>query len=206
MTDYEKVIEFFNEHETAIYGFGPTDDGAEERTLLWCIKELDDIYNRSKGIVLADRGSMLKNQILNVLCTLIDIYEKEDADERELHSEITTLMNDLAASELEVEYLKSKAKHLDGYTEEDAGRLMSLSDTAVRTDGYTYYEIWNTTSKIGTECAERCVDFKTAKEHLEKNHCDWSRPFGTGIIYRVNLVPADDGTINMIRTEVYIKR
>ena len=28
--DYEKVIEFFSEHETAIYGFGPTDDGAEE--------------------------------------------------------------------------------------------------------------------------------------------------------------------------------
>ena len=80
MTDYEKVIEFFSEHEIAIYGFGPTDYGAEEGTLLWCIKELDDIYNRSKGIVLADRGTMLKNQILNVLCTLINIYEKEDAE------------------------------------------------------------------------------------------------------------------------------
>ena len=80
MTDYEKVIEFFSEHETAIYGLGPTDDGAEEGTLLWCIKELDDIYDRSKGIVLADRGTMLKNQILSVLCTLIDIYEKEDAE------------------------------------------------------------------------------------------------------------------------------
>lgn len=106
--DYDKVIEFFNEHETAIYGFGPTDDGAEECSLLWCIKELDDIYNRSKGIVLADRGTMLKNQILNVLCTLIDVYEKEDAEERELNSEITTLMNDLAAKESEVEYLKSE--------------------------------------------------------------------------------------------------
>ena len=59
MTDYEKVIEFFSEHEIAIYGFGPTDYGAEEGTLLWCIKELDDIYNRSKGIVLADRGRLL---------------------------------------------------------------------------------------------------------------------------------------------------
>lgn len=106
--DYDKVIEFFDEHENAIYGFGPTDDGAEEGTLLWCIKELDNIYNRSKGIVLSDRGIALKNQILNVLCTLIDIYEKGDAEERELNSEITTLMNDLAAKELEVEYLKSK--------------------------------------------------------------------------------------------------
>lgn len=108
MTSYEKVIEFFSEHETAIYGLGPTDYGAEEGTLLWCIKELDDIYNRSKRIVLADRGIALKNQILNVLYTLIDIYEKEDAEERELNSEITTLMNDLAAKELEVEYLKSR--------------------------------------------------------------------------------------------------
>lgn len=83
MTDYERVIEFFNEHETAIYGFGPTDYGAEEGTLLWCIKELDDIYNRSKGIVLADRGIALKNQILNVLCTLIDIYEKENAEDED---------------------------------------------------------------------------------------------------------------------------
>lgn len=106
--DYDKVIEFFSEHEISIYGFGPTDYGAEEGTLLWCIKELDDIYNRSKGIVLSDRGTMLKNQILNVLCNLIDIYEKADANERELNSEITTLMNDLAAKELEVEYLKSK--------------------------------------------------------------------------------------------------
>jgi len=78
--DYDKVIEFFSEHETAIYGLAPTDDGAEEGTLLWCIKELDDIYNRSKGIVLADRGITLKNQILNVLCTLMDIYENSSND------------------------------------------------------------------------------------------------------------------------------
>jgi len=43
-----------------------------------------------------------------VICALIDIYEKKDAEERELNSEITTLINDLAAKELEVEYLKSK--------------------------------------------------------------------------------------------------
>lgn len=77
--DYDKVIEFFKEHETAIYGFGTTDDGSEEGTMLWCIKELDNIYNRSKEIVLAGRVTMLKNQILNILCTLIDIYGKEDA-------------------------------------------------------------------------------------------------------------------------------
>lgn len=106
--DYDKVIEFFSEHETDIYGLGPTDYGAEEGTLLWCIKELDGVYDRSKGIALADRDIALENQILNILCTLIDIYEKEDAEERELNSEITTLMNDLAAKELEVEYLKSK--------------------------------------------------------------------------------------------------
>lgn len=76
--NYEKVIEFFSEHETAIYGLGPTDYGAEEGSLLWCIKELDDIYNRSKRIVLADRGTMLKNQILNVICSLIDIYEDQN--------------------------------------------------------------------------------------------------------------------------------
>lgn len=85
--DYDKVIEFFSEHETAIYGLGPTDDGAEEGTLLWCIKELDGIYDRSKGIALADRDIALKNQILNVLCVLIDIYEKEDAEEREIKTE-----------------------------------------------------------------------------------------------------------------------
>ena len=45
-----------------------------------------------------------------MICALIDIYEKEDAEERELNSEITTLINDLAAKELEVEYLKSKMR------------------------------------------------------------------------------------------------
>lgn len=78
--DYDKVIEFFSEHETAIYGLGPTDYGAEEGTLLWCIKELDDIYDRSKRIVLADRGIALKKQILNVLCALMDIYENSSND------------------------------------------------------------------------------------------------------------------------------
>lgn len=73
------------------------------------------------------------------------------------------------------------------------------------TDDYTYFEIWNTTSNISSECTERCATLETAKEHLEKNHCDWSRPFGTGIIYSVNLVPTDDGTLNLFRTEIYKK-
>lgn len=81
---------------------------------------------------------------------------------------------------------------------------MSLPDTAEE-DGYTYYEIWNTTSRFDAECTERCIALETAKEHLEKNHCDWCRPVGTGIIYGVNLVPTDDGTLNLIRTEVYRK-
>lgn len=98
-----------------------------------------------------------------------------------------------------------KAKHWDGYTEKDVGRLMSLPDTAEE-DGYTYYEIWNTISRFSSECTERCVTLEIAKEHLEKDYCDWSRPFGTGVIYGVSLVPTDDGTINLIRTEVYRKR
>lgn len=104
--DYDKVIEFFSEHETAIYGFGPTDDGAEEGTLLWCIKELDSVFDINTYI--DERDKEIKQRTLKVICALIDIYEKEDAEERELNSEITTLMNDLAAKELEVEYLKSK--------------------------------------------------------------------------------------------------
>lgn len=76
--DYDKVIEFFSEHETSIYGLGPTDDGAEEGTLLWCIKELDDIYNRSERVILADKGPDIKDQILKVLCSLMDIYEEEE--------------------------------------------------------------------------------------------------------------------------------
>lgn len=104
--DYDKVIEFFSEHETAIYGFGPTDDGAEEGTLLWCIKELDSVFDIN--VYIDKRDKAIKQRILKVLCALIDIYEKEDAEERKLNSEITTLMNDLAAKELEVEYLKSK--------------------------------------------------------------------------------------------------
>ena len=73
-------------------------------------------------------------------------------------------------------------------------------------NGYTYYEIWNDTSRFAAECTERCITLEIAKEHLETKHCDWSRPFGTGVIYGVDLVPMDDGTINMIRTEVYRKR
>lgn len=104
--DYDKVIEFFSKHETAIYGLGPTDDGAEEGTLLWCIKELDNMFDIN--ISIDKRDEAIKQRTLKVLCSLIDIYEKEDAEERELNSEITTLMNDLAAKELEVEDLKSK--------------------------------------------------------------------------------------------------
>lgn len=57
-----------------------------------------------------ERDKAIKQRILKVICALIDIYEKEDAEERELNSEITTLINDLAAKELEVEYLKSKMR------------------------------------------------------------------------------------------------
>lgn len=78
--------------------------------------------------------------------------------------------------------------------------------TTNETDCYTYYEIWNETSKINSECTERCTTLETAKEHLEKNHCDWCRPFGTGIICSVKLVPTDDGTLNLVRTELYRKR
>jgi hypothetical protein len=71
----DKVAEFFDEHEISIYGFGPTDYGAEEGSLLWCIKELDGIYDRIEGTV-------PKDQILNVLCALIDIYENSSAEEK----------------------------------------------------------------------------------------------------------------------------
>jgi hypothetical protein len=104
--DYDKVIEFFSEHEISIYGFGPNDYGAEEGTLLWCIKELHSMFDIN--VYIDDRDRIIKQRTLKVICTLIDIYEKADANERELNSEITTLMNDLAAKELEVEYLKSK--------------------------------------------------------------------------------------------------
>ena len=106
MNDYDKVTEFFSEHEIAIYGFGPTDDGAEEGTLLWCIKELDSMFDIN--VYIDNRDRIIKQRTLKVICALIDIYEKADVNERELNSEITTLMNDLAAKELEVEYLKSK--------------------------------------------------------------------------------------------------
>lgn len=71
---YDKVIEFFSEHETAIYGLGPTDYGAEEGTLLWCIKELDSMFdiNRDKDI---------KQRTLKVICALIDIYEEKNSED-----------------------------------------------------------------------------------------------------------------------------
>lgn len=104
--DYEKVIEFFNDHEIAIYGFGSTDYGAEEGTLLWCIKELNSMSDIN--VYIDNRDMKIKQRTLKVICALIDIYEKSDANERELNSKVTTLMNDLAAKELEVEYLQSK--------------------------------------------------------------------------------------------------
>lgn len=84
--DYDKVIEFFSEHEIAIYGFGPTDYGAEEGTLLWCIKELHSMFDIN--IYIDDRDMIIKQRTLKVICTLIDIYEKEDAKEIELNNSI----------------------------------------------------------------------------------------------------------------------
>ena len=63
--------------------------------------------------------------------------------------------------------------------------------------GFTYYEIWNYVSKTETDCTERCDTLESAKRHLV--HCrDWNRPNGTGRIYKIDLIPQDDGTI--IRT------
>ena len=86
--DYDKVIEFFSKHETAI-------DGAEEGSLLWCIKELDSMFDIN--IYIDNRDKMIKQQTLKVICTLINIYEKEDAEKRELNSETMTLIKDLVA-------------------------------------------------------------------------------------------------------------
>lgn len=146
--DYDKVIEFFSEHETAIYGFCPTDDGAEEGTLLWCIKELDNMFDINVSI--DKRDEVIKQRTLKVLCALIDIYENGSND-----------------------------------------------------SGYTYYEIWNTTSERTSECTERCVDIETAKEHLANAHCDWYRPAGTGRIYGVTLTPTENGSITKVSTVVY---
>ena len=79
---YDKVLDFFSEHETAIYGLGPTDYGAEEGTLLWCIKELDDIYDCSRyfNASVKEDGTTIRDQILKVLCCLMDIYEEKNAD------------------------------------------------------------------------------------------------------------------------------
>lgn len=79
--DYDKVIEFFDEHEIAIYGFGPTDYGAEEGTLLWCIKELNSMFDINAYIDNRDR--IIKQRTLKVICALIDIYEKEDTEEKD---------------------------------------------------------------------------------------------------------------------------
>lgn len=80
---YDKVLEFFSEHETAIYGLGPTDYGAEEGTLLWCIKELDNIYDCSRyfNASVKEDGTTIRDQILKVLCCLMDIYEEKNSEE-----------------------------------------------------------------------------------------------------------------------------
>lgn len=77
--DYDKVIDFFSEHETAIYGF-PTDNGAEEGSLLWCIKELDSMFDIN--IYIDNRDRSIKQRTLKVICALIDIYEKKDTEKR----------------------------------------------------------------------------------------------------------------------------
>lgn len=60
--------------------------------------------------------------------------------------------------------------------------------------GFTYYEIWNTKNEYETDCSECCVSLEIAKKHLE-HHCDWCRPAGTGRIYKVDLIPQEDGTL-----------
>lgn len=71
--DYDKVLEFFSEHETDIYGLGPTDDGAKEGSLLWCIKELDSMFDIN--ISIDKRDEAIKRRTLKVICALINIYE-----------------------------------------------------------------------------------------------------------------------------------
>ena len=83
--DYDKVIEFFSKHKT----------GAEEGSLLWCIKELDSMFDIN--VYIDNRDRMIKQQTLKVICTLINIYEKEDTKKRELDSETMTLIKDLVA-------------------------------------------------------------------------------------------------------------
>ena len=75
---YDKVLEFFSEHETAIYGLGPTDNGAddEEGSLLWCIKELDNMFDIN--IYIDKRDEAIKQRTLKVICSLIDIYEDQN--------------------------------------------------------------------------------------------------------------------------------
>ena len=59
---------------------------------------------------------------------------------------------------------------------------------------FTYYEIWNNTSERSRDCSEMCTTFEIAQEKL-KHLCDWCRPAGTGRIYKIDLIPQDDGTI-----------
>lgn len=75
---YDKILEFFSEHETAIYGLGPTDNGAddEEGSLLWCIKKLDEMADIT--IAIDKRDETMKETILKVICSLIDIYEDQN--------------------------------------------------------------------------------------------------------------------------------
>lgn len=75
---YDKVLEFFSEHETAIYGLGPTDNGAddEEGSFLWCIKKLDEMADIT--IAIDKRDETMKETILKVICSLIDIYEDQN--------------------------------------------------------------------------------------------------------------------------------
>lgn len=79
--DYDKVIEFFSKHEIATYGFGPTDYGAEEGTLMWCIKELNSMFDIN--VYIDNRDRIIKQRTLEVICTLIDIYGKEDTEEKD---------------------------------------------------------------------------------------------------------------------------
>ena len=77
--DYDKILEFFSEHETAIYGLGPTDYGAKEGSLLWCIKALDEVYRDDISTC-----STSEDKILTVICSLIDIYENHKPSEPDI--------------------------------------------------------------------------------------------------------------------------
>lgn len=80
MTDYERILEFFDAHETAIYGLGPTDYGAEEGTLLWAIKTLDEAHQMI--------SSDPKKSIRKVMNFLIDLYEENEDDAEWVDKEV----------------------------------------------------------------------------------------------------------------------